>query len=164
MERRNVSVAGIDWAAQPRDESASGLASSTESSGAFGRFFRNFLIFLVCDIPYGAIVIGVASRVPNVDFELLGYGLTGAFLRFSVVLALLTAKPIFMPDRLTPTRVRTLWIIGFVAPPVACLILLLVIVFHLEPVVSALFWPLVILLLVYGWWRDRKKKSEVKTA
>jgi hypothetical protein len=41
---------------------------------------------------------------------------------------------------------------------------LLVIVFHLEPVVSALFWPLVILLLVYGWWRDRKKKSEVKTA
>lgn len=151
MQRRGLSVEGLDWDAQPLPEKVE------ESGGGIRRFFRNFFIFLACDLVYLLLVVGVASEVPGLDFVLLVQGLTNAFLRFSLVLAVLTANPILIPTRFAPQRIKTLWVVGAVAPLSAGLLLAVVVALHLGSLIEWVFWPVVILWIAYGWWRERKK-------
>ncbi len=105
MERRQLSIASVEWSAQP---------AATEPRKTFGegfwRFLRNFLIFAGCDAAYVLIVGTLALMVKGIDFEAVIRTLTTALLKFSVALGLITSWRNF--------KIKTLWIIGIVAPAV----------------------------------------------
>lgn len=155
MERRRLSVEGLDWSAQPNIAQP----DLADSGGKFRRILRNFLIFLACDAVYFLLIVGVASIMPGVDFVSLSAGLTETFLRLSLLLAVLTAFPVLIPKRLVPREYKTLWIVGIVAPPGAALLLLVVVLLHLGSVLAVFYWPAVILWVAYDWWRSRKAST-----
>jgi hypothetical protein len=114
MERRQVAVDSVDWSAQP----SAAAPESKETSGAFLRFLRNFLICVACAVVYLIIAAGLFSVVPGIDIERAAGSLTTALLKLSVVLAILTTW-----RRL---RLKTVWIVGLAGPAALVLLLLFI--------------------------------------
>ena len=151
MQRREIPVDGLDWSTQPPTEEVE------KPKRLFRKFLRNFLVFIACDLVYLILVLGVTSLLSSVDFISLVQGITAASLRLSLILAIWTVDPILLPKRFAPQKVKTLWIIGFVAPPVAGLLLGTVVLLHLGQALDEAFWPIVILWLAFDWWQNRRK-------
>jgi hypothetical protein len=112
MERRQLPTESLDWSAQPESQ-------REQSSGASRLFFRNFGIFLLCDVLYIVVIGGILSNVNGIDAEKLGVAMTTVFLNISLLAAILTS--IFF----VPKKQKSIWIIGAFAPPCAFMLFLL---------------------------------------
>lgn len=155
MERRQLATGSVDWLAQPAVEAP----PSGTAHGAFGRAIRNFAIFLGCGILYSIAFAAVASQVRGVDIWLFAAGATEFVLRLSLLLTVLIAQPIIVPKRFIPQRLRSVIAVGFAAPLVALVAFAMVSVLHLGIFLRRALWPAVIVWLVYGWWRDKKRET-----
>jgi hypothetical protein len=115
MERRHFPIAEIDWSAQPAQPPPPPAAAKGKKSD--GVIVRNFVIFLVSNIVFCAVIATLLSLVKGVDMEKLGEGMAKFVLYNTLGLTVITAKFI------VPKRLRTLWIIGIVEPVCAFLLL-----------------------------------------
>jgi hypothetical protein len=154
MERRKFPVDEIDWEAQPVTE------KSEPRDRAFSSFVRNIIVFVICDLAYLVLLGALISMVQGIDIEQFAENMTRALLSISVALALLTAKPFLIPRRYVPQKLKAVIILGLVAPPGGLLLITVTGLLHLGSIVGHMFWPAVIVWIVFGWWRDRKNKTQ----
>jgi hypothetical protein len=122
MESRRLSAENVDWNAHP--SSPPSPKTGTKSNTVFALFFRNFLIFIICDVVYIAVLVPLLSTVHGVDMEALGAGMSLASLNSSLLLAFLTTR-FFAPKKL-----KTIWIIGLAVPLGEFLLFVLPRLFH----------------------------------
>ena len=106
MERRNLSVTSVEWTAQPSISNEAIPEKTRSSSVGFGRFIRNFLILVACDVVYLVIIGGLLSSVHGIDTEAVAAGLTKALLELSVALAVIIA---WRPLKLRPSGSLAQW-------------------------------------------------------
>jgi hypothetical protein len=151
LERRNIPAESIDWTAQPVIQ-----AAPADGSG-FRRFTRNLGIFAACDLGYLIAAILVVANVNGVDSKAFAGSLTDSLLHLSFGLAVVTANPILIPKRFVPQTTKTLFIVGAASPPIAFLPIGIVGHFHLGDAVGSMFWPAVVIWLIYGLWRNKRK-------
>jgi len=108
MELRHLPVESVDWEAQPTPGKAG------DFSETLGRFFRNLLIFVACNI-VEAILIALLPNKNGIDIGNRVEILTTSLSKISFFLAILTSKFI------VPKKLTTVWIVGILVPP--CLLL-----------------------------------------
>lgn len=121
---------------------------------------RNFSVFAGCGIVYSLLSLAVVSQVSGVNIYLFITSVTEFVFDLSIALAVITAMPLFIPERLVPEKLRSVLILGFAAPPVTLVLVAIVSFLHLGPLLKWIFWPAVVAWLVYGCWREKKNPAQ----